>query len=335
MGKRSDNIALTNGATENPPEPFSRSDLALFLVALGGVGIASLGAGRVSSSGEPDEPLDRGRGRAGDSWRRGVVGVGAAGEGVLGDGTGDGATSDQWADDQYKQRIEKWASITRRCNGDPKSFVYVIVGFVSFIKPFVTQRRIHRIFLVLSQNLKEELFLVRHGVVVACAMTNKRSLGQQLRGSTGCENRRDGDIVNFWTMCEHLNKRTAFLIITNDNSESTSSLSPHDLVEKTATTPHEECDLAVDFSVVVRRRNMARGGVTVAGVGDDNSASLGVRIRVGFGTRNRRDSSPQSLMQSNRLSPLVPSWGVAAAQFAGAVYESVFCETTAHPQLTT
>jgi hypothetical protein len=85
--------------------------------------------------------------------------------------------SDQWADDQYKQRIEKWASITRRCDGDPKSFVYVIVDFVRFIELFVTQRIVHHIFLVLSQNLQEEFFLIRHRVAVACAVTNKRSLG--------------------------------------------------------------------------------------------------------------------------------------------------------------
>jgi hypothetical protein len=64
----------------------------LFLVALEGVGIASLGVDRVSSAGAPDEPLDRGLAREEDSWRRGVVGVGAEGEGALGVRVGEGAT---------------------------------------------------------------------------------------------------------------------------------------------------------------------------------------------------------------------------------------------------
>src|SRR6478735_5036188 len=77
-------------SAENPPEPFSRSDRALFLVGFEGVGMASLD--RVSSSGVPAEPLDRGRAREGDSCSRGVVGVGADGEGVLGVKGGEGAT---------------------------------------------------------------------------------------------------------------------------------------------------------------------------------------------------------------------------------------------------
>jgi hypothetical protein len=97
-------------------------------------------------------------------------------------------------------------------------------------------------------------------------------------------------------MRKHLNERAAFLIITNDDCESASSLCPHYFIEKTATASHDEGNLAVDFGMVVRRRNMARGGVTITSVRDDDPTSLGARRRARLGTGNGRDSSPQSLV---------------------------------------
>jgi hypothetical protein len=40
---------------------------------------------------------------------------------------------DQGTDDQYEERVEKWTSITRGCDGDPEAIVCVIVDFVGVL----------------------------------------------------------------------------------------------------------------------------------------------------------------------------------------------------------
>lgn len=76
-------------SAEKPPAPFSV--LGGLRDAEGGVGIAALGASRVSSAG-PSAALERGRGRGGQSCSRGVVGEVLVGEAVLGVRLGDLAT---------------------------------------------------------------------------------------------------------------------------------------------------------------------------------------------------------------------------------------------------
>jgi hypothetical protein len=92
---------------------------------------------------------------------------------------------------------------------------------------------------------------------------------QELGRGPGCENRRDGNIVNIIALRKHLNQRATLLIITNNNGNGASSLCPHDLFEEPASTPHKQHNFALNLCRLLHRLNISvrqgRRGVSTHG----------------------------------------------------------------------